>query len=74
MKRKDYENNKWYPLTDNEYWVEEMPEEFPNCNTIVININSRWEHDIKTYQSCSIGWGTMAKSEDYFFMIIQKPL
>ena len=37
MKRSDYENNKWYPLTENEYWVEEFPEEFPNCHTVVYN-------------------------------------
>ena len=43
MKRKDYENYKWYPLTDNEYWVEEMPYEFPNCVTIVYNPQNRWE-------------------------------
>ena len=23
MKRVDYKLNTWYPLTDNEYWVEE---------------------------------------------------
>lgn len=73
MKRENYENYKWYPLTDNEYWVEEMPDEFPKCNTIVYCPNSRWPDDIRTYQSCSIGWGTMAKSEQYYFMIIEKP-
>ena len=73
MKRENYENYKWYPLTDNEYWVEEMADEFPNCNTIVYCPDSRWPDDIKTYQSCSIGWGTMAKSEEYYFMIIEKP-
>ena len=74
MYREDYKNNVWYPLTDLEYWVEEMQDEFPNCITIVYNSKSRFSNDIKTYQSCSIGWGTMAKSEDFYFMIIEKPL
>lgn len=73
MKRKDYENNKWYPLTDEEYWVEEIPLEFTKCSTIVYNSKSRWDNDIKTHQSCSRGWGTMAKSGEYYFMIIEKP-
>ena len=30
MKRENYENNRWYPLTNNERWVEDLPEEFPN--------------------------------------------
>ena len=29
MKRENYENYKWYPLTNNECWVEDLPEEFP---------------------------------------------
>ncbi len=74
MKRSDYQNNVWYPLTDKEYWVEEFPEEFPNCSTIVYNQKNRFDNDIKTYQSCSRGWGTMAKSEEYYFMIITKPM
>lgn len=72
MKRKNYENYKWYPLTDNEYWVEEMPDEFPNCVTIVYNPQNRWSNEVKTHQSCSRGWGTMAKSGEYYFMIIEK--
>ena len=28
MKRKDYENYKWYPVTDETYWVEEYCDEF----------------------------------------------
>lgn len=73
MKRQDYENYKWYPVTDDTYWVEEMPDEFPNCSTIVINPNGFIPYYINTYHSCSLGWGTMAKSECYFFMIIEKP-
>ena len=73
MKRENYKNYKWYPVTDDEYWVEENQEEFPNCNTIINYVKSRWSHDIKTYQSCSLGWGTMAKTEGYYFMIIEKP-
>lgn len=73
MKRKDYENYKWYPLTDEEYWVEEMPNEFPNCVTIVYNTQNRWDNDIKTYQNCSRGWGTMAKDGNFKFMIVEKP-
>lgn len=72
MKRENYENYKWYPVTDDEYWVEENQEEFPNCNTIINYTKSRWPHDIKTYQSCSLGWGTMAKTEGYYFMIVEK--
>ena len=41
MKRENYENYKWYPVTDNEYWVEENQEEFPNCNTIINYTKSR---------------------------------
>jgi hypothetical protein len=73
MKRVDYELNTWYPLTDNEYWVEEYPDEFPNCNTIVTCLYQRFGNEIKTYQSCSIGWGTMAKDGCWYFMIIEKP-
>lgn len=35
MKRKDYKNYKWYPVTDETYWAEEYCDEFPNCKTIV---------------------------------------
>lgn len=35
MKRKDYENYKWYPVTDKTYWVDNYCDEFPNCKTIV---------------------------------------
>ena len=73
MERKNYENNKWYPLTDEEYWVEELSNEFPNCYTIVYSMNNRFFSNIKTYQSCPVGWGTMAKNGNFYFMIIEKP-
>ena len=70
MKRENYKNYKWYPLTDEEYWVEEYSEEFPNCNTIVIENGGRFSNVIKTYQNCSIGWSTMAKNGGFYFMIV----
>jgi hypothetical protein len=74
MKRENYKLNTWYPLTDDEYWVEEYPEEFPNCLTIVYDSKKLWGcDDVKTYRTCSCGWGTMAKEGTYFFMIIEKP-
>lgn len=75
MKKENYKLNTWYPLTDDEYWVEEYPEEFPNCQTIVCNSENvdSVKHCIMTYHNCSIGWGTMAKEGTYFFMIIEKP-
>ena len=39
MKRKDYQNYIWYPVTDETYWAEDYPEEFPNCQTIVCQKN-----------------------------------
>jgi hypothetical protein len=73
MKRSDYENNKWYPLTENEYWVEDYPDEFPNCHTVVHNANQYYKSGITTSQFCTLGWSTMAKSGGYFFMIIEEP-
>ena len=69
MKRKNYKNNIWYPIIDEgEYWVEEFPEEFPNCRTIVTDGNN-----IFLNSTCYMGWGTMAKSGNHYFMIIKKP-
>ena len=51
MKRKDYENYKWYPLTDEEYWIEEMQNEFPNCVTIVYS-NQKIMFSFFKYVSC----------------------
>ena len=63
MKRTDYKLNTWYPLTDDEYWVEKyFKEEFPNCQTLVC--------DTKHING---GWGTMAKQGTYKFMIVEKP-
>lgn len=76
MKRKDYKNNVWYPLTDNEYWVDYgYADEFPNCQTIVCDTKQvpGVKHCIMTYQNCTIGWGSMAKTGTHFFMIIEKP-
>ena len=75
MKRKDFENYKWYPVTDDTYWVEEYCEEFPNCISIIKD-TSCLKYDmspqILTQSHCYLGWGTMAKSPEYYsFMIIQ---
>ena len=35
MKRENYELYKWYPLTDDEYWVDD------NCFYNVINRNAK---------------------------------
>lgn len=76
MKREDYKNNVWYPLTDDEYWVDYWyVAEFPNCQTIVTESQrvSGVPHKLMTYDTCPIGWSTMAKAGTYFFMIIEKP-
>ena len=70
MKRLNYKNFIWYPITDEEYWVEEFPEEFPNCCTIVCEEDSERIYDIRT---AFLGWGTMAKY-GWWFMIIDKKL
>ena len=76
MKRENYKNNVWYPLTDDEYWVDtDYQNEFPNCQTIVCDARqiASVKHCIMTYQNCTIGWSTMAKSGTWKFMIIEKP-
>lgn len=76
MKKEDYKLYTWYPLTDNEYWVEYGDkEEFPNCQTIICNTKKIiwYPNSIKTYETHDIGWGTMAKQGTWKFMIIQKP-
>ena len=74
MKRKDYENYKWYPVTEETYWVEEEPDEFPNCQTIVIwDMSDYKPQNILTQSMAYLGWGTMAKQEEWKFMIIEKP-
>ena len=70
MKRKDYKDFVWYELTDSEYWVEDFPEEFPGCETIVVN---RYDDTgLMLRSTCHLGWGTMAKEGTYKFMIIKK--
>ena len=73
MRRSDYKNYVWYPLTDEEYWAEEYPEEFPNCQTIICCIRSDIDNTIRTQSTSYIGWGTMAKYGEWKFMIIEKP-
>ena len=74
MKRKDFQNYIWYPVTDETYWVEEYPEEFPNCQTIVICTDPYlFAGGILTRSNCFIGWGTMSKYHKWKFMIIEKP-
>ena len=68
MKREDYDNYVWYPLTDDEYWVEDNKEEFPDCYTIVCK--SGLEPLMR--KMCWTGWGTMAKDGKWFFMIIER--
>jgi hypothetical protein len=63
-------------LTDDEYWVDYWyVAEFPNCQTIVAESQrlSGVPHKLMTYDTCPIGWSTMAKAGTYFFMIIEKP-
>lgn len=67
MKREDYENFKWYKVTNETYWVEDYPDEFPGCQTIVCS-----ENKLYTQMASYLGWGTMAKCGDWYFMIIKK--
>lgn len=77
MNRENYKLYTWYPLTDNEYWVDVgvLQELFPNCQTIVCDTKhvDGVKHCIMTYHNCPIGWGTMAKNGTWKFMIIEKP-
>ena len=73
MKRSDYELYKWYPLTDNEYWAEDYPDEFPNCQTIVCCTRPEICGSILTQRHAYMGWGTMAKDDEWMFMIIERP-
>lgn len=73
MNREDYKLYTWYPLTDNEYWVEfDYQDEFPNCQTIVYKTGTPINR-IMTYNDAYIGWSTMAKSCTWKFMIVEKP-
>ena len=76
MKRENYELYKWYPLTDDEYWVDvDYQDDFPDCQTIVYDTKQTpcVKHCIMTYNEAYIGWGTMAKLGTWKFMIIEKP-
>lgn len=78
MNREDYKLYTWYPLTDDEYWVDiDYQDEFPDCQTIVCATkllgNPSFEPHIMTYDKCSFGWGTMVKQGTFKFMIIEKP-
>ena len=69
MKRKDYNNYQWYPVTDGTFWIEEYADEFPNCSTIVSTNKSYPFTRTSTY----LGWGSMAKQGIWYFMIIEQP-
>lgn len=71
MRRKDYENYVWYDVTEETYWVEEYPDEFPNCITLVYNPNYYGEP--QNIRDSTFGWGTMVKQGEWKFIIIQKP-
>ena len=73
MLRKEYDLYKWYPLTDETYWAEEYPEEFPNCQTIVCCTRPEIDETIRTRKTSFLGWGTMAKYGEWMFMIVEKP-
>ncbi len=75
MKRENYELYKWYPLTDDEYWVDlDYQDEFPNCQTLVYDTSEQMTYNtIMRMQDCQLGWGTMAKTGTYMFMIVEKP-
>lgn len=75
MNKENYKPHIWYPLTDNEYWVDygEYPD-FPNHQTLVFNTaNDGWYHTILSIENCSQGWGAMAKQGTWMFMIVEKP-
>ena len=76
MKRTDFENYKWYPVTDETYWAEEYPDEFPGCQTIIRDKNCTFDGlpHIMTRNKAYLGWGTMAKSDYFEFMIIDNSI
>lgn len=76
MNREDYKLYTWYPLTDDEYWVDVgvLQELFPDCQTIVCDtIQGSMNNRIMTYNDCHIGWGTMTKRGTFKFMIVEIP-
>lgn len=76
MKRSEYKNYTWYQVTDENYWVNDE-KEFPYCQTIVAQMAkpgySVYIDNILTIENCPYGWGTMAKAENFYFMIIELP-
>lgn len=76
MKRKDYKNFVWYPVTDETYWAEDYPKEFPGCQTIVRDkgCTFRGIPHIMTQNKSYLSWSTMAKSDNFEFMIIDNSL
>ena len=59
MNREDYKLYTWYPLTDDEYWVDNgvLQELFPDCQTIVCDtVQGSMNNHIMTYNDCHIGW------------------
>ena len=76
MNKEDYKLYTWYPLTDDEYWVDVgvLQELFPNCQTIVCDtVQGSMNNRIMTYNDCHIGWGIMAKRGTFKFMIVEIP-
>ena len=74
MKKEDYKPFVWYDVTDENYWVEDYPEEFPNCHTIFFNKDNGFFFRETAYLS----WGTMAKynyryNDGWKFMIVSEP-
>ena len=76
MNKEDYKLYMWYPLTDNEYWVDVgvLQELFPDCQTIVCDtVRGSINNHIMTYNDCHISWNTMAKRGTFKFMIVEIP-
>ena len=74
MNKEDYKLYTWYPLTDNEYWVDVLQVLFPDCQTIVCDtIQGSMNNHIMTLNDCHLSWGTMAKRGTFKFMIIENP-
>lgn len=59
-----YELFKWYPVTDEAYWIDDE-----NVATI---IKSPYDRNILTHDNCPYGWGTMVKTKGFYFMNIDK--
>lgn len=74
MNRGKYKLYTWYPLTDDEYWVDlDYQDEFPNCQTLVYDTAEQMTYNtIMRMQDCQLGWGTMAKNGTWKFIIIEK--